>query len=155
MQAELEQPMTVLHGMTALAVSAAICHAAHLIADAFSLAGMSIPIATALSVLVATLFPAALRPLTSSAEGLAAILMQVCLLSRQCCVSNFATVPNDRYIFEGNETHALTCHARCHALARVCVPASSVAPVNSNAGGGGSGDGSSGGGSGCGVVVNT
>jgi hypothetical protein len=82
MQDEIDQPITVLNGMTALAISAAICHAASLLATASQLTGMMIPIATALSVALATLVPAALRPLTSSAEGLAAILMQ----ARKCCM---------------------------------------------------------------------
>lgn len=71
------QPITVLHGMTALATSAAICHAAHQLAVAAGSASASIPIATAITVTLATLVPNVLQPLTSSAEGLAAILMQV------------------------------------------------------------------------------
>lgn len=76
-QEETEQPITVLHGLTAVAISAAICHVADLTARAFALTGMSIPIATAITVGLATAFPRVLGPLVASAEGLAAILMQV------------------------------------------------------------------------------
>ena len=77
MQAEGSGRASVLHGMTALAVSAAICHAAHVASVACSQPGMAIPIATAITVALATAAPSAFEPLIASADCLAAILMQV------------------------------------------------------------------------------
>lgn len=68
---------TVLHGMTAVALSAAICHAASVASVAWGQPGMAIPIATAITVAIATAAPRLVEPLVSSAECLAAILMQV------------------------------------------------------------------------------
>ena len=90
MQEEAQQPITVLHGLTAVAISAVICHAADLLAAALALKGMSIPIATAITVVLATALPDLLGPLIASAEGLAAILMQVSLH----CFLLSATVTN-------------------------------------------------------------
>lgn len=69
--------MTILGGMTALALSAVICHVGRLLAVALGLPGMLIPIITILTVMLATAFPKPLKALSTSAEALAAVLMQV------------------------------------------------------------------------------
>ena len=70
--------MTILGGMTALALSAVICHIGRALAVAIGLPGMLIPIITVITVTLATAFPKPLKALSESAEALAAILMQVC-----------------------------------------------------------------------------
>jgi hypothetical protein len=49
--------MNVLHGTTALAVSATICHASFCIASALGQPAMHIPIITAVTVTLATVLP--------------------------------------------------------------------------------------------------
>lgn len=70
--------MTILGGMTALALSAVICHIGRALAVAIGLPGMLIPIITVITITLATAFPKPLKALSESAEALAAILMQVC-----------------------------------------------------------------------------
>lgn len=67
----------MLEGATAVALSALICYVGSQWAVALNLGGASIPIITALSVLLATLMPNQLQPLVASGEGLAAIIMSV------------------------------------------------------------------------------
>ena len=67
----------VLQAATALALSATICHIGVESARAFGVAGGGIPFITVITVLLATAAPKALTPLVPTAEGLAAILMQV------------------------------------------------------------------------------
>ncbi|KAF5841251.1 hypothetical protein DUNSADRAFT_13705 [Dunaliella salina] len=67
----------ILEGLTALTISAVICHIATCLAGALGAPGQSITIITALTVMLATAAPKALAPLVGSAEGLAQILMQV------------------------------------------------------------------------------
>ncbi len=73
----LLQVITVPEGLAALAISAAICYVAHGLARAVGMLEQFITIVTAITVLLATAWPAKLEPLVMSAEGLAAILMQV------------------------------------------------------------------------------
>ena len=77
LQEETDRSMNVLHSTTAIAISAIICHVSMSAALALSLPGMHIPIITAVTVTLATLFPKQLEPLVASAEGLAAVLMQL------------------------------------------------------------------------------
>lgn len=106
--------MTVLHGTTALALSAAICHAAHCLAAAIGQPAMHIPIITGLTVVLATLVPRMLAPIVASGEAIAAVLMQV----RRCTCLRTVSVPTAsmrRMIKNGFLfTHCL------HPLARVC-----------------------------------
>jgi hypothetical protein len=76
LQKDKEEPFIALHGMTAVALSAAICHIAHITAGAIRQPEMSIPIATGIIVVLATVASGLLRPLASSANLLATILMQ-------------------------------------------------------------------------------
>ena len=69
--------LQVLEGTTAVALSALICYVGSQWAVALDLGGASIPIITALTVLLATLVPNLLQPLVASGEGLAAIIMSV------------------------------------------------------------------------------
>lgn len=73
--------MTILGGMTAVAISTAVCHVSQCIAMAIGLPGMLIPIITVITVGLATAFPKQLRELSESAEALAAVLMQVQILT--------------------------------------------------------------------------
>lgn len=57
-------------------LSAGICFASDLIARAIHQPSYQICIATAITVALATAVPKALKPIVSSAEGLAAILLQ-------------------------------------------------------------------------------
>lgn len=74
---ETQQSMNVLHGCTALAIASVICHLAHVASGRVGQPGMVIPIITGLTVTLATAVPRLLAPIVPSAEGLAAILMQV------------------------------------------------------------------------------
>lgn len=74
---EQQKTITVLHGTSALAISFVICYVGVACAKAWGLTGSLIPIVTAATVMIATLFPGALAPYVSSAEGIAAIIMQV------------------------------------------------------------------------------
>jgi hypothetical protein len=76
-QDENARSMNVLHGTTALAVSATICHASFCIASALGQPAMHIPIITAVTVTLATVLPRALTPIVPSGEAIAAVLMQV------------------------------------------------------------------------------
>lgn len=67
----------VLEGATAVALSAAICYLGILAEAQLQLPGTLIPAATAITVAFATLAPRVLAPLVSSAEGIAAILMNI------------------------------------------------------------------------------
>lgn len=69
--------INVLHGATAVALSAAICYAGHSIAAAINYKGGAITVITALTVTLATMAPKVVAPLIPSGEGLAAILIQV------------------------------------------------------------------------------
>jgi len=71
------KPITVLEGLTAVAISACICHAGTCAAAALGAPGQSITIITGITVALATAAPKLLAPLVPSAEGLAQILMQV------------------------------------------------------------------------------
>ena len=69
--------ISVLHGATAIALSAAICALGTAIAAALNYRGGSITVITGLTVALATLAPKVVAPLIPSGEGLAAILMQL------------------------------------------------------------------------------
>ncbi len=69
--------VSVLHGATALALSAALCHAGGALAAAAGSPGAAITATTALTVGLATAAPRLVAPLVPSGAGLAAILMQV------------------------------------------------------------------------------
>jgi hypothetical protein len=71
------QVITVPEGLAALSISAVVCYVAHGLARAIGLPEQFITVVTAITVLLATAMPAKLQPLVPSAEGLAAILMQV------------------------------------------------------------------------------
>lgn len=74
---EDRRKVTVLHGATALALSTLLCYLGTSIARYIGYKGGSITVITALTVMLATAFPERLKPLVSSGEGLAAILMQI------------------------------------------------------------------------------
>lgn len=107
--------MTVLHGTTALALSAAICHAAYCLAAAIGQPAMHIPIITALTVVLATLVPRVLAPIVASGEAIAAVLMQVrcctCLRTVSVPTASMRRVVKIAFLF----THCL------QPLAQVCV----------------------------------
>ena len=67
----------VTEGATAVGLAALLCFLGKLIARALNVPGALIPIATALTVGVATAMPQAVVGLVPSGEGIAAILMQV------------------------------------------------------------------------------
>lgn len=67
----------VMEGCVALAFSAAVCYVAAEIQVAFQMSGFLIPIATAITVAVATCAPQLLAPLKSSAEGIASLFMML------------------------------------------------------------------------------
>lgn len=69
--------MTILGGMTAIALSAVICHVGRCLASAIGQPGMLIPIITIMTVTLATVIPKTVKSLSESAEALAAVLMQV------------------------------------------------------------------------------
>lgn len=69
--------MTVLHGATAIALSATICTLGTAIAAALSYRGGAITVITGITVALATCAPRLLAPIIPSGEGLAAILMQL------------------------------------------------------------------------------
>eukprot|EP00892_Ulva_mutabilis_P010205 jgi/Ulvmu1/7557/UM037_0101.1 len=69
--------MTILGGMTVIALSAVICHIGRCAAAAIGQPGMLIPIITVITVALATVIPDALKALSESAEAIAAVLMQV------------------------------------------------------------------------------
>ena len=79
----------VLQAATALALSATICHIGVESARACGVTGGGIPFITVITVLLATAAPKALTPLVPTAEGLAAILMQVgpCVRSVAACAN--------------------------------------------------------------------
>jgi uncharacterized membrane protein len=74
---EDRRKVTVLHGATALALSTLLCYLGTVIARQIGYRGGSITVITALTVMLATAFPERLKPLVSSGEGLAGILMQI------------------------------------------------------------------------------
>jgi uncharacterized membrane protein len=74
---EDRRKVTVLHGATALALSTLLCYLGTAIARHIGYRGGSITVITALTVMLATAFPERLKPLVSSGEGLAGILMQI------------------------------------------------------------------------------
>eukprot|EP00891_Asterochloris_glomerata_P004584 jgi/Astpho2/4584/e_gw1.00067.194.1_t len=74
---ETQLSAQVLQAATALALSATICHIGVESARASGVAGGGIPFITVITVLLATAAPKALTPLVPTAEGLAAILMQI------------------------------------------------------------------------------
>lgn len=69
----------VLEGSIALTLSAIICTAGVAMAKHFGMQGGSITFITAIVVFLATVFPSWVGSLAPSGEGLATILMQVCL----------------------------------------------------------------------------
>ena len=79
---ETQLSAQVLQAATALALSATICHIGVESARASGVAGGGIPFITVITVLLATAAPKALTPLVPTAEGLAAILMQVSPFAR-------------------------------------------------------------------------
>lgn len=68
----------VPHGMAALALSVSVCYLGTQAAAALAAPTQAITIITALTVALATAFPARLAPLVPSGEGLAMLLMMVC-----------------------------------------------------------------------------
>jgi hypothetical protein len=66
-----------MEGLFALCISTAICFTATTVTSRLGATGQTLTLITALTVAVATLFPRRLEPIIPSAEGLAAILMQV------------------------------------------------------------------------------
>ena len=70
-------PVTLFDGLTAVAISGALCAAGAALAAAAGAPGAVVPAATALAVALATLAPAALAPLSPSADAIAACLLQV------------------------------------------------------------------------------
>lgn len=64
-------------GCTGLAVSASLCYLSAWLANLLKLPGALIPIVTALTVTLASVFPKTLEPLVCSSEGIAVILLQV------------------------------------------------------------------------------
>lgn len=69
--------VTVLHGATAIAVSAVLCYLGTTVARVIGYRGGSITVITALTVTLATAVPGFLAPLISSGNVLAAIMMQL------------------------------------------------------------------------------
>lgn len=74
--------VNVLHGATALALSAALCWAGTSLARAAGFPAFSLVAITALSVVLATIAPKQLAPLVPSAEGLSTIVMMMCVRAR-------------------------------------------------------------------------
>jgi len=74
---EGSRPFSAVDGIVSLAVSAAVCFAAARVCAAWSLRGLLIPVATAITVALATAFPARMGRLVPSGEAIAAILMQL------------------------------------------------------------------------------
>jgi len=70
-----KEGMKVLEGAVAVAVSAVICWLAMEVQVHYQLAGFLIPIATAITVVLATAAPKLLAPLEHSAEAIAGLLM--------------------------------------------------------------------------------
>lgn len=66
-------------GFTGMTLSAAICFVGGYMAEYFGMVGAVIPIVTAITVCLATAFPKALDPLLPSCEGIANLLMHVCV----------------------------------------------------------------------------
>ncbi|KAK9813720.1 hypothetical protein WJX73_005290 [Symbiochloris irregularis] len=69
--------ITVLEGATAVALSTALCYLSSIIAAWMNVPSALIPVATALTVALATAIPKVLAPLVASGEGIAAILLHV------------------------------------------------------------------------------
>lgn len=67
----------MLQTATALAVSMAICKAGSFLTKYFDIQGGTLPMVTAIVVLLATLFPRQFAYLAPSGEAMALILMQV------------------------------------------------------------------------------
>ncbi|KAI8465541.1 MAG: hypothetical protein J3K34DRAFT_454744 [Monoraphidium minutum] len=72
-----ERVINVPQGMTAVALSSAVCYLGTQLAAAWSMPSQSITIITGITVALATAFPRAMGALAPAGEGLAAILMQV------------------------------------------------------------------------------
>lgn len=72
-----ETKVHTLPTATAIAVSFAICRCAIFITNLFGIRGGTIPIATAIVVVLATVFPPVFKYLAPSAEVLSLVLMQV------------------------------------------------------------------------------
>ncbi|KAG6548646.1 hypothetical protein Mapa_009800 [Marchantia paleacea] len=71
------QGLKVEETATALALSAAICTAGNLMANALNLQGGGIPCITAIVVILATVFPSFCGKISTSGSGLAIILLQI------------------------------------------------------------------------------
>lgn len=86
----------VMEGSAAVAFSAAVCYIAVEIQVALQMGGFLIPIATAITVAVATIAPKWLAPLESSAEGIASLFMMMffaCIGANSSISSVISTAP--------------------------------------------------------------
>lgn len=86
----------VMEGSVAVAFSAAVCYIAAEIQVALQIGGFLIPIATAITVAVATIAPRWLTPLESSAEGIAQLFMMMffaCIGANSSVASVVSTAP--------------------------------------------------------------
>lgn len=61
-------------------------------AEFYGMVGAVIPIITAITVCLATAFPKALEPLLPSCEGIATLLMHVCIGNISCAPTRIAHV---------------------------------------------------------------
>jgi hypothetical protein len=125
--------ITVLHGATALALAAVLCHLGTQAAAALNYRGGSITVITALTVTLVTCFPRQLAPLASSGEGLAAILMQACRVWAQGA-SRRLRGWEPRQGCRGARQPELAAGSRAHLLERTsplraCPPCSSSSQV--------------------------
>lgn len=76
-KSESGNTLPVLQSATALAVSFAICKAGDFLTKHFGIQGGTLPIITAIVVILATSFPKQFADLAPSGEAMALILMQV------------------------------------------------------------------------------
>ena len=72
-----ENKLPVLQMATALAVAFAICKTGALLTGYFGIQGGTLPVVTAIAVILATVFPKPFASLSPSGEAMAVILMQV------------------------------------------------------------------------------
>ncbi|GMH08960.1 hypothetical protein Nepgr_010800 [Nepenthes gracilis] len=76
-ESEVGNKLPVLQSATAIAVSLAICKAGSYAAKSFGIQGGSLPVITAIVVILATVFPRLFNHLAPAGEAMAMILMQV------------------------------------------------------------------------------
>ncbi|KAE9618296.1 hypothetical protein Lalb_Chr02g0141211 [Lupinus albus] len=74
---ETDNKLPILQMATSLAVAFAICKAATIVTGYFGIQGGTLPVVTAIAVILATLFPKPFASLSPSGEAMAVILMQV------------------------------------------------------------------------------